>query len=468
MKTKKIILHVFSIIVILLIIILVVIPVIKRNIANNYIKHGHLCRDNNEYDKAITFYQKALNIVPNYPKAELYIVDNYIKQGEILMEKGDYVNARAIYQEALINYPSQEKTRRSIAESYIQQGNEYKNNGYNDEAIVSFKEAIKINYNHLGNCYDYNIYYTALQAIIDVNLQQGIEYRSNDNYDEAIISFQEALGNIEKIRFYKIYLYGIDESILNNYFNMLKQNITETYLQEGNYFNNNKQYNEAIQFYQKAISTISEYTLTNLELEQSIYQNIADAYIKQGKENMLLKNYDKVKEYYQKAYKAYYSGEIIKAWNEFVAISSKRIPNILNGNWICRIPSFSKVVNRQYYESIIFILSGNTYIKDTIYDIFPPTTNYESSPSSDMVLFDGKYFDFIDGTRLMIEDNELIDIETQRTYTRINNIKSNELHVKSNESPAARAARAAAIARRAVDEGSNESSAARKSAIEAQ
>lgn len=108
------------------------------NIANAY-------SEMQKFDEALDYYQKALEIEPEY-------VNAYLGLGRVSMKSGRYDNAERIYMNALELDNQNEAV-------YTHLGNLYAVQAKYDEAIVSFEKALEINpfsmnaYNGLGLSY---------------------------------------------------------------------------------------------------------------------------------------------------------------------------------------------------------------------------------------------------------------------------------------------------------------------------
>jgi Flp pilus assembly protein TadD len=131
----------------------------------NYVAHNNLGNDllqKERLDEAITCFQQALQIKPDY-------ADAHYNLGNVLQQKGRVDEAIAHYQKALQINPGH-------AEAHNNLGNVLEQMGRVDEAVAHYQEALQINpgytkaHNNLGN----------------ILLQKG-------RVDEAIAHYQKAL-----------------------------------------------------------------------------------------------------------------------------------------------------------------------------------------------------------------------------------------------------------------------------------
>ena len=104
---------------------------IKPDYAETYYNMGIALKDNGDLDAAIDSYKKALEIKPDY-------VGAYFNTGNILKDKGDLEAAIDSYKKALEIKPD-------YAEAYNNIGLTLKDKGDLEEAINSYKKALEIN-----------------------------------------------------------------------------------------------------------------------------------------------------------------------------------------------------------------------------------------------------------------------------------------------------------------------------------
>ena len=240
---KRHIIYILSI-VLFCILAVIFIPIVKRNIADGYVKQGNELKTNGNYDQAIIFYKKALSLISDYSDAKKGIIGIYILQGDIRRNNKNYDEAIKFYQKGLDIDQNSGEIRNNIAKTYIQQGMEYRDIGNLGEAINFFKKAIEIVYYHL---YSTELFDTALKCIVDIIIDQGNEKQNNGLYYDAIVHFQEAIIYLESIKKpsnhgFITFVPIVENSMLDIY-----------YLQGNNYLLNNN-FDEAIQSFQKALS----------------------------------------------------------------------------------------------------------------------------------------------------------------------------------------------------------------------
>ena len=100
-------------------------------------------RNSEDTNRAIAFFQKAIELSPNYAQAYMGLSDAYIFQ----YEYGDWTREEA-YSKAEYNIKRALEINENLAEPYTTQGLISMNRGYFDEAEKQFKKAISINPNY--------------------------------------------------------------------------------------------------------------------------------------------------------------------------------------------------------------------------------------------------------------------------------------------------------------------------------
>ncbi len=103
------------------------IPTAYNNLGEAYLRKG-------DYEKAISNYNQALKINPNYRKANYF----FVNRGTAYHMKGDYEKAIADYQQALRINPKD-------ADAYHNRGTVYLKQGKFEVAIADFNKALEIN-----------------------------------------------------------------------------------------------------------------------------------------------------------------------------------------------------------------------------------------------------------------------------------------------------------------------------------
>jgi len=118
--------------------------------------------ENEDYDKAITYYTEAISLNPNYDLA-------YVNRGQAYRNKGQHDKAVSDYNEAIRANPDCDL-------AYVFRGYFYSQKGQYDQAISDYNEAIRANPDS-GWAYS----------------NRGDAYSQKGQYDQAISDFSEAI-----------------------------------------------------------------------------------------------------------------------------------------------------------------------------------------------------------------------------------------------------------------------------------
>jgi tetratricopeptide (TPR) repeat protein len=164
--------------------------------AETYFKQGEDYRNNNQYDKAIAAYTKAIEINPQYAEA-------YFNRGNVYHDLKEYDKAIKDYNKAIEINPQYDY-------AYYNRGIVYSDLKEYDKAIKDYNKAIEINpqdadaYNNRGNVYsDLKEYDKAIKdynKAIEINPQNAEAYYNRGNvylelkeYDKAIKDYNKAI-----------------------------------------------------------------------------------------------------------------------------------------------------------------------------------------------------------------------------------------------------------------------------------
>ena len=123
---------------------------------------GEAFAQKGQLNEAVTQYQKALVIYPNYPEARNNL-------GNVLLRKGRLDDAVAQFQEALVIKPNYAAARNNLGVALLHMGRL-------DDAVAQFQKALEINPSHA-----------------DARDNLGVAFIQKGQLDEAITQFQEVL-----------------------------------------------------------------------------------------------------------------------------------------------------------------------------------------------------------------------------------------------------------------------------------
>jgi tetratricopeptide (TPR) repeat protein len=167
-----------------------------------YLNRGNAYDSKGEYNQAISDYNKALEINPEY-------AEGYNNRGLAYANRGEYNQAISDYNKALEIKPE-------YAEAYANRGNAYCYQGEYDLAIPDYNKTIELNARLAGAYYNRGLAYALKgqydQAISDCSkeleinprdarayITRGISYADKGEYDQAMSDYNKAL-EIDPIR----------------------------------------------------------------------------------------------------------------------------------------------------------------------------------------------------------------------------------------------------------------------------
>ncbi|NCQ72802.1 MAG: tetratricopeptide repeat protein [Microcystis aeruginosa W13-13] len=159
--------------------------------AETYFKQGEDYRNNNQYDKAIAAYNKAIEVNPQFAEAYLY-------RGGVYYNLKEYDKAMA------------DCNKPQLFQAYLYRGLVYHNLKEYDKAIKDYNKAIEINpqdayaYNNRGIVYhnlkEYDKAMADYNKVLEINPQdadaynnRGLVYHNLKEYDKAIKDYNKAL-----------------------------------------------------------------------------------------------------------------------------------------------------------------------------------------------------------------------------------------------------------------------------------
>ncbi|MFZ1109035.1 MAG: tetratricopeptide repeat protein [Rhodomicrobium sp.] len=169
---------------------------LKPDYADAYNNRGNAYRAKGDNDRAIADYDQAIRLKPDYASA-------YNNRGASYNEKGDNDRAIADYDQAIRLKPDD-------ASAYINRGNAYRAKGDNDRAIADYDQAIRLKpdyasaYINRGNAYydkgdndraiaDYNQAIRLEPDDADAYNNRGAAWYGKGDYARAIGDYDRAL-----------------------------------------------------------------------------------------------------------------------------------------------------------------------------------------------------------------------------------------------------------------------------------
>jgi tetratricopeptide (TPR) repeat protein len=138
--------------------------------AETYFKQGEDYRNNNQYDKALAAYTKAIEVNPQYAEA-------YLRRGNVYHDLKEYDKAIKDYNKAMADYnKALEIELEDVYASYKNRGNVYYNLKEYDKAMADYNKVLEI------DPQDAHAY-----------LRRGIVYYDLKEYDKAMADYNKAI-----------------------------------------------------------------------------------------------------------------------------------------------------------------------------------------------------------------------------------------------------------------------------------
>jgi len=220
--------------------------------AETYFKQGEDYRNNNQYDKALAAYTKAIEVNPQYAEA-------YKNRGIVYLYLKEYDKAMADNNKAIEVNPQ-------YSNAYNNRGIVYRILKEYDKAMADYNKAIEINpqlfqaYHNRGNVYrdlkeydkamaDYNKTIEINPQNADAYLDRGGVYHNLKEYDKAIAEYNKAIE--------------------------INPQVAKAYLARGLVYHNLKEYDKAIKDYNKALEIDPKvpYASNNKKLAEEAKRN---------------------------------------------------------------------------------------------------------------------------------------------------------------------------------------------------
>jgi tetratricopeptide (TPR) repeat protein len=257
--------------------------------AETYFKQGEDYRNNNQYDKALAAYTKAIEVNPQYAEA-------YKNRGIVYLDLKDYDKAMADNNKAIEVNPQ-------YSNAYNNRGNVYYNLKEYDKAMAEYNKAIEIN-----------------PQLFQAYNNRGVVYRNLKEYDKAIKDYNKAIEiNPQYADAYNnrgvVYLHLKEyDKAMADYNKAIEINpqYADAYNNRGNVYLHLKEYDKAMADCNKAIEInpqyamayngrglvyhdLKEYDKAMADYNKAIEVNPQDAYAYNNRGNLYydLKEYDK-------------------------------------------------------------------------------------------------------------------------------------------------------------------------------
>ena len=251
-------------------------PANHPSLATSYNNIGAVYDNMGEYSKALSFYERVLEIwEKSLPADHPNLTTSYNNIGAVYQNMGEYSKALSFYERALeIKEKSLPANHPSLATSYNNIGLVYKNMGeyskalsFYERALEIFKKSLPANHPSLATSYN-NI---------------GLVYKNMGEYPKAL-SFYEKDLEISK------------KSLPPNH-----PDLATSYNNIGTVYYNMGEYSKALSFYERALEIKEKSLPANHPLLATSYNNIGTVYYNMGEYSKALPSYERVLEIRQKS-----------------------------------------------------------------------------------------------------------------------------------------------------------------------
>ncbi|MDB9817109.1 tetratricopeptide repeat protein, partial [Amylibacter sp.] len=235
---------------------------LKPDYADAYYNMGVTFKEQGKLEEAIEEYNKALELKPDY-------ADAYYNMGNALKDQGKLEQAIEAYEKALALKPD-------YADAYNNMGNSLKDQGKLDEAIASYDKALALKP-------DYADAYNNMGAVLQ---DQGKLEEAIASYDKALAlkpDYADAYNNMGAV----LQEQGKLEQAIEAYEKALalKPDYAEAYNNMGNALKDQGKLEQAIEAYKKALALKPDYA--------EVHNNMGTTLQEKGKLEQAIEAYDK-------------------------------------------------------------------------------------------------------------------------------------------------------------------------------
>ncbi|QMU29929.1 CHAT domain-containing protein [Adhaeribacter radiodurans] len=309
-----------------------------------YTNLGTIYFEKGEYDKALTYYNKVLQIQRTlFGDDHLKLVDSYINLGNVYTSKAEYDKALAYFQKSVqIRRSFLGNTHPDLAYSYFLIGNIYFYKREFDKALDNHQKALKSRLAHFGKIHP---------EVANSYNSLGSVYQHKGEYDTALEYHLKALQMRRTI-------YG--EKHLRT---------ADSYNNLGSLYRVRGEYTKALEYLQKGLQ------IRRATLKES-HHSVSESYIRLGSLYQVTGEYEKALEYHQKALQGFLAtfGKVHPA----VADSYKELGNTYfdKGEYDKALENYQqtleirRVVSGEAHTSVgnSYYVIGNVYAAKGEYD----------------------------------------------------------------------------------------------------
>ncbi|CAF3904094.1 unnamed protein product [Adineta steineri] len=287
------------------------------SLATSYNNIGSVYSKMGEYSKALSFYEKALEIwQKTLPSNHPDLASSYNNKGNVYDNMGEYSKALSYYEKALeIKQKNLPSNHPSLATSYSNIGLVYDNMGEYSKALSSQKKALEIyqkalpsnhpllatSYNNIGNVHGSMGEYSKALSYYE----KALEIRQKtlpSNHPDLAISYNNIglvyknMGEYSKALSFYEKAFEIDQKALPSNPPLL----ATSYNNIGNVHGSMGEYSKALSYYEKALEIKQKTLPSNHPSLATSYNNIGSVYSKMGEYSKALSYYEKALEIWQK------------------------------------------------------------------------------------------------------------------------------------------------------------------------
>jgi len=250
------------------------------NVPIAYNNRGNAYDDKEEYNQAISDYNQALKIEPDY-------ADAYFNRGNTYYKKGEYEQALSDYNQVLNIDPN-------YAKVYTNRGNVYKDKKEYNQAISDYNQALEIN-----------------PSDVKAYNNRGLAYYENGEYDKAISDYNQALRinpDYADVYYHRGNIYyqkGEYDKAISDYNQALRINpdYAEVYNNRGIIYYEKREYEQALSDYNQALKTDPNYA--------KAYNNRGLTYYQKGEYDQAISDYNQAIKINPNSAEAYYNRALV-------------------------------------------------------------------------------------------------------------------------------------------------------------
>lgn len=242
-----------------------------------YITRGNCYEWMERYDKALADYLQAIKLDPNS-------VSGYESIGSLYQEINNYEKAIEYFNKCIQLEPNEWLY-------YNNRGDAYEENGKYDKALEDYDKVIQLapeeeygyyskGWLYLQYLHNYNLAIENFNRVIAINPGDSLAYSNRGDAQYALGKLENALQSYRKVLELDPDNITVQhkcrdiEKELNAGNNADSKNVSENYIEEGNSFYNQGEYDKAIEMYNKAIEL--------RPTSSAIYNNRGNAYHSKG------------------------------------------------------------------------------------------------------------------------------------------------------------------------------------------